>query len=324
MESRDSFFDVLKFFCILLVIYFHVIGSFDYNGGSPYISNFIVGMNMPLFFIISGYFAAQTIENGEWRKLLRRLFSYVWPIMVVSGAFALLAVSFGLNGSNQGLFAYAARNALATWFLWCLAICFSLVFLCQRWHPLLCWGCMVAILPLLSKPTQMNSVRAMLPFFVFGAFVLRRWAIWKIWYCGSTCLFLYLLLVVFQGNIWQNGLSFYSEQTTWSFFLQHPVSIFLYLLRLLNGIMGSIGMMWLLHEGMKRLCHIRLCAPFGKTTLWVYILHAWLLARVVDLGWYNQSFFCTIAWVAILFTICHVIGSMVKAGTGVVGERIKC
>ena len=131
---RNPYFDVLKFFAILLVVYGHVAGAFGSAFGRPWLENFIVGMNMPLFFIISGYFAAKTIEERDWRKLGKHIVSYAWPTAIVSIVFAVLAVSFRIAGSEVGLIGYAGRRFLfAPWFLWCLAICYIATFLC--WFP---------------------------------------------------------------------------------------------------------------------------------------------------------------------------------------------
>lgn len=132
-STRDPYFNVLKFVAILLVVYLHVSFSFNTSLGQPYIRNFIVGMNMPIFFIISGMFAARTIENGDWMRLGKHLLGYFWPVALVSCVFAVLEVIFHLPGSDKGLVGYAARNFLfSVWFLWCLAICFCLTFLCSR------------------------------------------------------------------------------------------------------------------------------------------------------------------------------------------------
>lgn len=62
-KARDPFWDVLKFLAMLLVVFSHVNVEFPCGILEPYLDNFRVGMNMPLFFIISGYFAA---ISGLW------------------------------------------------------------------------------------------------------------------------------------------------------------------------------------------------------------------------------------------------------------------
>lgn len=129
---RNPFFDALKFFAIMLVVYGHVSGAFKCEWGRPFVGNFIIGMNMPLFFIISGYFAARTIECGDWRRLIKHIYGYFGPLALVSIVFALLAVAFHIPGSEKGFVGYAGRRFLfSPWFLWCLACCYVFTFVCH-------------------------------------------------------------------------------------------------------------------------------------------------------------------------------------------------
>lgn len=309
---RNPFFDILKFFAIMLVVYGHVSGAFGCKLGCPWLGNFIVGMNMPLFFIISGYFAAKTIEGSDWVKLGKHLLGYFWPTAVVSCGFAVLAVLFHVSGSEKGLIGYAGRWFLfSPWFLWCLAICFLLTFLCMRLkHPVLRGGAFLLLtiaLPCLKGVWYMGNVRAMLPHFLFGVFVLRKWECWKWWYIGLPCLLVYLLGVVFQGDIHGNGLSFYGQDTTWFAFMKDPVSVIQYGMRITNGIIGGVGIMWILQFVMDRFDTIKRLAPFGTTTLGVYILHQWILARIAAAKCYSGSVVVVLFWSGIIFLFCHYL-----------------
>ena len=153
-----------------------------------------------------------------------------------------------------------------------------------------------------------NSVRAMLPYFLLGAFVLRRWQIWKSWYVGLSYLILFVAGVAFQGNILENGLSFYTMETTWREFLSDGYAFPLFVLRLANGFVGSIGVMWFLQVCYDRVKVFEKLAPLGMTTLWVYITHQWLLARVVDWGWTVPSFWAVLLCAVLLFAFGHMIG----------------
>lgn len=314
---RDPFFDVLKFFAMFLVVFGHVYWAFGCKTWMPYFENFRCGMNMPLFFMIAGYFAARTIENGDWRKLGRHIYGYFWPVAVVSVIFAALAVALHIPGSEKGFIGYAGRRFLfSPWFLWCLSYCFVLTFLCYKPKVSVLRGgaflSLIIALPFLTKGWYMDSTRAMLPSFVFGAFVLRRWELWKDWKIGVGCLSVYALGVMFQGDITQNGLSFYVMPTTWVAVISDWKAMPLYLARILNGILGSVGVMWLLYVLCGKFKVVTRFAFLGMTTLWVYILHQWLLDRVVGCGWDSVSIWCTLTWALLLFGFSHVCGTIVK------------
>lgn len=313
---RNPFFDVLKFIAILLVVYGHVSGAFSCDWGAPYVGNFIVGMNMPIFFVISGYFSARTIEAGDWVKLGRHIWGYFWPVAVVSFIFAVLAVTFHLPGGEKGLIGYAGRNFLfMPWFLWCLAACFVLTFLCYRPKRMIsrwiAFGVLMVLLPFVTRVWHANEIRAMLPHFLLGAFVLHRLELWKKHWIGAFCLLAYFVGVFVQGTIDTNGLSFYNMETTWTAFFSEGTSFPLYVARVVNGFVGSIGVMWLVQLLCDRVKRVVALAVFGTTTLWVYILHRWMLSRIVEFGWFNGTLACALAWSALLFLLCHLAGCAV-------------
>ena len=64
MKKRDAYFDVVKFAAMFMVVFGHVQSATEMSWGAPYIKNFIIGLNMPLFFIISDYFAVSAVHGG--------------------------------------------------------------------------------------------------------------------------------------------------------------------------------------------------------------------------------------------------------------------
>lgn len=308
---RNQFFDVLKFFAIMLVIYGHVSAAFSCEWGRPYVGNFIVGMNMPLFFIISGYFASKTIVAGDWVRLCKHICGYFWPVAVVSVVFASIVVAVHIPGCEKGFVGYAGRRFLfSPWFLWCLSFCYVATFLCCRFkHSGMKIGMLllfIAGLMFLDGVWHAANVRAMLPHFLCGVFIFSRWELWKMHKIGAICLCVYIVVVFIQGDIWVNGMNFYNMKTTWCAFISGDSSFLLYLARIANGIVGSIGIMWFLHLLCNKIRCMPMVAPLGMSTLWVYILHQWILDRVVELGWYNEIVWSALFWVALLFMISHL------------------
>lgn len=310
---RNPYFDVLKFVAILMVVYGHVAGAFECAFGKPYVSNFIIGMNMPLFFAISGFFSARTIANGDWMKIGKHIYGYFWPIAFVSVVFAMLSVMFHVPGSEKGFWGYAGRRFLfSPWFLWCLTICYIMTFLCclprSRIKKVVAFILLIVGLPFIKGMWHAENVRAMLPFYLFGAFVLKRWEVWRDWRWGVPCLVVYLIVVVFQGNIWSNGLCFYNADTTWRAFVQDGRCFLFYVERIVNGAVGCVGVMWLLKVLCEKCLAVARLAPLGMTTLWVYILHQWLLDRVAGSGLQMTSVWSVCMWTILLFGVTHLCG----------------
>ena len=317
MTKRDPYFDVVKAFAMLLVVIGHTRWAYGCQAGNPLIDNFIVGINMPVFFMISGYFSANCVKDGNWGKLGRHLVGYFWPAAVVSCIFAALAVLFKIDGCDKGLIGYAGRNFLfAQWYLWCLAICVITTFLGARIPKVPSFVIFVGIyclLPFVTGVWHIENVRAMLPHFLFGLFVLRKWSLWKNRVLGTISLLAYLIIVFASNSFRQNGLSFYDGATDWSDFLAEPFNIVLLLVRIVIGFVGSIGILWLIYEIVQNVQKIGcFLATLGKTTLGVYILHQWILARCVDYLPIGASFGATLSLAIVLFVICHGITLLLK------------
>lgn len=317
MTKRDPYFDVVKALAMLLVVIGHTRWAYGCHAGNPQIDNFIVGMNMPVFFMISGYFSAKTVKEGNWGKLGQHLLGYFWPVAVVSCIFAAIAVFSGIEGSDKGFIGYAGRNFLfSPWYLWCLAICFVITFLSARIKCIPFLAVIFGVFCLLTFVTgvwHIGNVRAMLPHFVFGLIVLRKWSLWENRLLGAICFLSYLIVVVTSNSFRLNGLSFYDGPTEWAAFVAEPINILLLLARILMGVVGSIGVMWFIHEIVCKFPRVGIwLSPLGKTTLGIYILHQWILARCVDNIPIGNSFAATLCSALVLFIVCHYITMVSK------------
>lgn len=77
----------VKFLAMFMVVYWHVISyrpGFELSSRPSYAANFIIAVNMPLFFMVSGFFSRHLHESGNWAKLAARLKLYFWPVVVFS------------------------------------------------------------------------------------------------------------------------------------------------------------------------------------------------------------------------------------------------
>jgi hypothetical protein len=50
---------------------------------SVYMENAKIGVNMPVFFVMAGYFAAATYRNFKWSKIVSHVVSYMWPHVTI-------------------------------------------------------------------------------------------------------------------------------------------------------------------------------------------------------------------------------------------------
>ena len=103
VNDRNPIFDIAKALMMLWVIWGHL-GR--YNVVSPETSvcmlNAKIGVNMPMFFVIGGLFAASTFATADWSKLFARAISFVWPQMFIAIFYGLVIALAGGGGAFHG------------------------------------------------------------------------------------------------------------------------------------------------------------------------------------------------------------------------------
>ena len=150
--TRVRWADVAKGLCILLVVLHHVVGkhlpdvlallgvtgpvALAWSG----LDATLKPMRMPLFFVLSGLFAASAVRR-PWpsvvgRRVLTPYWVYVAWLAVHLTVFAVVAVDIETHRPT-GLLAAAAHLLLAAtglWYLYALAVYFVLAKLLLRWR----------------------------------------------------------------------------------------------------------------------------------------------------------------------------------------------
>ncbi len=83
MKKRIVTFDVLKCLAIYLVIWGHCIGSLANAGdGSDLVYRIIYSFHMPLFMMMSGYFATSSMESAPWAFLKKKFMQLIFPCIL--------------------------------------------------------------------------------------------------------------------------------------------------------------------------------------------------------------------------------------------------
>lgn len=329
-KMRNPLFDVVKFFAIALVVVGHVFNN-GYSAGTPWwFSNFRDEMVMPLFFIVSGYFAVATVESGDWLKMFRHIRSYLLPLAVLSVAFTpcyfvcKILVGGGRSVSLPDILLYPIRRVcFAGWFVWVLSFSYVIAFLVfrlpfaknflRRVMLLLTASFLLYFAP--RFPHGMFHVHylvLMFPFFVVGivwksisksmadsSFRKSRWNV-----IGYVC-FLAYLAVVLVGPAGKYGVSMYSGQVYGLKWLSSSAAILRTLVRIVIGVLGSFGTIAVI-DGLMVYGGMAFFAPLGTTTLGVYLLHQWILDRILDFRILPGGMSRCMAVSLFLFAFCHI------------------
>ncbi len=301
MNKRDPFFDIVKLLAVFMVVFRHVMFSSESLLFSITVANATVGMNMPVFFIMSGWFAWPTIENSDWRKLGLHLKSYMWPTIVLTVFFACIEpFAVGSSWSLRDVFVLSAKRWLfGPWFIWTLCECYLMLFLCgcfaRRYRRkglfLASVGVGFALLMCVNcRFFFVSCLRSMFPYFLIGSFLrrsnVRPWE-WK--WLSIVFGVIFVSVVLVEGDARECGMSFYRAETSWSAFGSWNSCLTLFA-RPIVGIMGSLSLMWLVKiavDAAQKLTVGRATVGFlskgGGLTLAIYLLHQWILKQVVAL-----------------------------------------
>lgn len=275
-------------------------------------ADFILGANMPIFFIVSGYFSYRTIVEFRYDKLFRHLKQYFCPFVAASVVFSVLAVCFGMIGLSQ-VPVYALKRVLfAGWFIWALAIVYSLSFIGYNiprlWHGdgRIIWVVMayVFLFAFPSGTWWVENVRKMAPHFLIGAFLLRRNEVYRNNWVGAIVMVGYLGMLVVEHVLSPTRITFYGLATNICHLLESPFDILLFLYVTGKGFVGAISIMWVVHWCRK---NMSIVARYGTETLGIYIIHQWVLDRVVDAGLIPTRIPCVLLLAMALFLACHYL-----------------
>ena len=146
--KRDTYWDTVKALLIFLVIFGHVIQFFMYHGEqdeelwSDAIFKGIYLFHMPLFMLISGYFAAKSIVKYAWKAIPRYLLRLVVPCLSMGALFVIISL---LKGSSV-----ITGFHIGSHLLWFLIVVFECVlcYLIMQQHSAWWYRIVTFILPI--------------------------------------------------------------------------------------------------------------------------------------------------------------------------------
>lgn len=208
--TRDTYWDTIKALLIFLVVLGHVVQFFMYMSTgsmdfwrSPIFKGIYI-FHMPLFMLISGFFAAKSIAKHGKTAVLRYLQRLALPCI---GMGLIFLVLFLPKGTSVGNIYEGCVN------LWFLIVVFECVvfYTIMKWNQALWYKIVMFVLPIPfaifcgSNPyasilfPHTYQFTYLWPFFVLGAFmsyhnfspqhINKRWIIFPILYITAFCLF---------------------------------------------------------------------------------------------------------------------------------------
>ena len=291
-KERNSYFDVMKAVAIFMVLLSHVIfyrDDYDIKNMPSCILNFIISVNMPLFFIISGCFARNLHRSLEFRKLGNRLLSYFCPFAFFSIAFSVIeSVVFG-KYSWSAIPIWAIKKFLFNgWFFYALAGCDIITYVACRFGKTRVLKAVIALLSFIvcmvlnGRVLYVGSIVSMIPFYWFGLLLLpkileQQKLFFAIGLLGAGVL---AFVTFFSGNIGTNGLGFYWDR--FDIFNPQLIKIFNMLARYFIGIIGSLFLFMAVRMVLNGLPLLSKVSMFGMETLGIYLVQDAVIHEVVN------------------------------------------
>lgn len=288
MTNRLKSFDALKFLAIFLVIWGHSIKGFLSTPPSEdLIYRCIYSFHMPLFMMISGYFADSSMSMKQKAFLKKKFRQLIYPCLIFGGcSWFFLEVKYSFHWRHTELSILGLMEDfywLADfWFLKSCFICFCLAYFSKRW----CKSYWIPVSLLASQAITTMSVSFMYPCFVIGIGLKERAQLWERITSNNTYLFILFCLLLF---FWSKETWYYSHGIPQGFIITDCSALlkigFFRLFRMIIGIIGSlffISFFYNLYKKDKHNLYINnLCCDWGKYTLEVYILQTILLERIL-------------------------------------------
>lgn len=315
---RDPLFDVAKALMMLWVVWGHL-GLYGIvgipSGDYPHMLNAKIGVNMPVFFMISGYFAASTFAKGGWSKVAARAVGFLWPQTALAACVAVAGFLLAMD------FSESVEYLLAIWFLRTMLVVYVLAAMAykpfkseaMRWAAMIMIYGLMIFLPVPLKAFWIGQSAHMFPYFVFGLMVLRKYELYKKAWISLLCGLFFLVVVVLEGDTPTVGMSFWSGVTHWSDVLSCTYNSVTFFARTAVGIASSIFVLFVLDRLLRILPRLSVLAALGTTTMGVYVIHEVVLIRAGE----SLSFLPFRPWtrwfVAISYLlVCHFVVVLVK------------
>lgn len=147
----------------------------------------------------------------------------------------------------------------------------------------------------------------MFPYFVLGLMILRKYQLWKNRVAEILCFVFFLSVILHEGLCNMIVLSTWKAPVAWQYLFSHDLGFIRLLLRTCLGMMGIISFLSLVEHLARLFPTIACLAPFGTTTMGVYIIHERPFELFVK---YLPTFVPLPEWTRILlaiswFFVCH-------------------
>lgn len=274
MKQRILYWDVIKFFAIFLVVYGHVIQNLNPVGRTlwdSFMETYILTFHMPLFMIVSGYFARSLFKKNIKEIAKDKLVQLVIPSVTTYFITGIILIFLRHTPFVEGLKSLLGYCVVSYWFLKALFIFYvitSVVCLISKKNKLL--AILFSILLLFLPTDILDSVHciSMYPYFVIGLLLYKYE---KIFFQNKkSIVFVSVMVYVILSYFYHpREYNIYDHLFKWSINY-----LYFYIIRILIGTSASFACIILI----RKICMmfdghkiIDFFAKIGTCTLGIYV-----------------------------------------------------
>jgi len=283
-NKRNPYFDNMKFILILLVVIGHTVEPFIHEYPLLYaFYKVIYTFHMPLFILISGYFAKKAIRNRNYKKLVQ---NYLVPYLIFQVLYSIMYFSV------QDKDIYTLRLFTPYFTLWFLLTVFTchliLPWLLKLPAPML-WailaGTAVGYINWDGKFLSFSRTFVFLPFFLAGYWAEERHFTFfqtRKWKLAAPLILLSFFICFYWffpdlSSKWLTGSYNYQELGVTEWY----AGVF----RLLVYIVQALGIAAILALVPRQETHYTIR---GSRTLYVYLFHGLIIRALDRMGFFHN------------------------------------
>lgn len=317
-DGRIAYFDNLKFFLILTVVFGHAADYYTKSSAMMrYLYIFIYTFHMPLFILLSGYFMKSMIGQSTFK--VDKICSYF--ILYLFMQITIYIMKIAVMKEADPVFHFMSESG-PPWYLMAMMIWPGLMYLLKNINKkyVLLISAVLGILIGYDRSIRdylcLSRVLVFFPFFALGYYITER-DIAKI--LNSKLLKIFSLtfmsalfvLILIKGDFLYQFRGFLTARNPYEI-IKVPFPLLGGFYRLfIYAVMAvmSIAVLYLIPN-----CEIPLITKMGRRTLQVYILHYFVLRIANGLGWVGlieRTFPAVWKWIYLL--ICAALTFLLSA-----------
>lgn len=261
-NKRILYWDIIKFFAIFCVVYGHAIQNLNPPNRSLWDSpmeNYIISFHMPLFMIVSGYFARTITKLRVYEIIKKKFRQFIIPSVTTYFLTGIILIFLRHTPFIEGLQNLLGYCVYSYWFLKALFIFYVLTTILYFLWKKIKWLSVICIILLLLLPVKiLDYVHciSMYPFFIVG---LLLWKYEDAFFKRKKLIILISLLLYISLSYFYTPKEYnmYDHLFSWN-----SEYLLLYFIRILIGISASFICI---------ICIRELCIKTGENSITNYL-----------------------------------------------------